>query len=103
MYYCESVGVMQMTRYQKLRVRVVSGGFRLKFCNDPFTDVYLMSIQVSGRTLKSALILMYLDYQGGVDATSHKGLGLQGKYDRHHRLQKRDKMKNIYSCMNLLP
>lgn len=89
--------------YEKLKVRIVNGGYRIKFCDDKFTDVYLLHGEVVGRTLRGALIRNWMEYHDKVDSTSHKGSNLQGRYDRHHRLQYRKKMENLHECIMLLP
>ena len=88
--------------YEKLKVRIVNGGYRVKFCDDKFTDVYLLHGEVVGRTLRSALISNWMECRDKVDSTSHKGSNLQGRYDRHHRLQYRKKMDNLHNCIRLL-
>jgi hypothetical protein len=88
--------------YKKLRVRVINGGYRLKFCDDKNKDVYLLSGDVKGKTLRAALLSDHIKYTKMVDSTSHKGSNLQGKYDCHHRLQYRKKIENLHECIKLL-
>ena len=88
--------------YKKLRVRKVDGGYRIKYCDDPFNDVYLTDFELGNRRLLDALRLKWFAYEDMIKATNHKGSNLQGKYDRHHRATYWHKKRCTQSCFHVL-
>lgn len=88
--------------YKKVKVRKVQGGYRLKFCDEPFNDVYLTDYEIGSGTLSTAIWSKVVGYQERLSATNHNGQNLQGKYDRHHRITMLHKKGCARLCLDVL-